>query len=206
MNPIPSSVRRGIVRLDARYREGMVRKVPHVHEDVSDVARRVTAFRRAPESERLGAIAELTQRRVSMSGTFSATVAALVIASIVGGLAAYTSYIALLAQSRATAREDAIALSNAFQERGEWGKSVDLLKLAASGTELLGDTAELIPLTLLMLVCATVLTLMWAWWRTRRGSIADAWLAVYRQEPEAEPILYERRTWRGLFTRRRHEC
>jgi len=132
MSRMRRAVRRGIVGLGARYRGGMSRNVPHVHEDVSDVARRVVVFRQAPEAERLAAIAELTRRRVSFSGTFSATIAALVVASLVGALAAYTSYISLMAQSTATGREDAIALANAFQELG-LGESGGLARACGGG-------------------------------------------------------------------------
>lgn len=186
----------------------MARTVPHVHADVSDVANRVMRYHRAPESERLSAIAELTRRRVAFSGTFAATIAALVVASLVGASAAYTSYISLAAQSVAAGREDAVALSESFREMGAGKQSADALELATQATRLLADTAELVPGTLVILACATALTLMWAVWSTRRASIAGAWLAVYAVEPERveeapAPAVERRGLWSRLARRRR---
>ncbi|WP_372967248.1 hypothetical protein [Microbacterium sp.] len=185
----------------------MARTVPHVHADVIDVSNRVMRYRRAPESEQLSAIAELTRRRVAFSGTFAATVAALVVASLVGVVAAYTSYLSLAAQSVAAGREDAIALSESFREMGAGNQSADALELATQATRLLADTAELVPGSLVILACATILTLMWAWWRTRRASIAGAWLAVYAMEPELAgdtpaQVVEGRGLWSRLARRR----
>lgn len=186
----------------------MARNVPHVHEEVADVARRVMKYRQASEAERLGAIAELTRRRVSFSGTFSATIAALIIASLVGGLAAYTSYVSLLAQVTSSSREDAFFLIEAFREMGATDQWAEAVKLAQGTTPLLADAAELVPGALGIFACATVLTLMWAWWRTRRASIAGAWLAVYAVEPEraGEPparVVKRRGPWERLARRTR---
>lgn len=154
----------------------------------SDPERSTTVvFRRASESEKLGAIAELTRRQAQHSGTSAATIAALLIAAGVGLVGAYATALGLQAQSVAMQRSSAVELADLADERGQSELALEARELAVESLDLSFGLAEAMPFALLTLVFLTIVAIWWAADRARRSSVAEVWLAAQSRPAPAQP-------------------